>query len=53
MYKCPKCSFKGTFKQVRAHHKAQHSKKTLTKSQSKTVYTYKVPKGFGKGGRRK
>jgi hypothetical protein len=51
MFKCPKCSYKGSFKQVRSHYKANHSKASLTKSQEKKVYIYKVPKGF-KNGRR-
>ena len=52
VFKCPKCSFKGSFKAVRSHYKAHHSKaKTQTKSQQKKVYVYKPSKGF-KNGRR-
>lgn len=51
MYKCPKCGFKGTYKQVQKHYYAKHHKgkqSSISKSKQKKVYTFKPAKFGGK-----
>ena len=47
-FKCPKCSFKGTYKQVQRHYYAKHHKYaegTISKSKQKKVYAFHPIKG--------
>jgi hypothetical protein len=49
-YKCPRCSFKGTYKQVQRHFYSKHHTPkgaSVSKSKQKKVYTFK-PTNFGR-----